>query len=309
MTMNASTIPPNGSHHLLVPTDFSVGAEKAFLHALSLAHQENAVIHLLHVVTRPDAGTSIPGFPDLEAYTRHQEAVAMHHLRTLSEATQRSGLQAHIHVRISDNVTACILDYADRHQITLTLMGTHAHQSGTLGKTVDQVVRRARGSVFTVSPTVDVMPGFLRHVLVPIDFSGPSFHALRLADEMAMYQNAKLTLLHVIEPHQQAFFYEGHVTELATRKSMTVQEAHQALRRFHAEMQGRSDNVVTSVVEGMPGEKIAQLAANLSAHLIVQGAHGHTDIDHLELGQVADTVLRTAPCPVITVKGSAAQMN
>ena len=287
----------------LVPTDFSAGADKALLHALSLAHQVGAEVHLLHVVTRPESGASIPGFPDLEAYCRHQDTVAMQHLRRLVEAVRRRGVRARPLVRHAPDATKVILDYANRHAVALTVAGTYAHQGGAsapLGRTAEALVRSVRGPVLTVAPHVEVVPGLIQEVLVPFDFSEPARHALALAGEIAALQQARVTVLHVLEPARQRFFFEGRVTELATHADMTKHEAHAALRRLSAGMPGLGDSVITSVVEGTPGAVIARLAER--HHMIVQGAHGRTDIDLLALGQVAEAVIRTTPCPVITVK-------
>ncbi len=309
--MNVLSPQCNDTLRFLVPTDFSAGAEKALLHGLSLAHQFEAEIHLLHIVTRPATNGSIPAFPDVEAYEHHQEGVALQHLRRLAETTQQSGVRVQPVLRCSDDVATSILDYAGKHTFALIVMGTHAHQGGIqapLGRTAEQVVRCARGPVLTVAPHVEVIPGFIQNVLVSIDFSEPARHALMLANEMARHQKAHLTLFHVIEPARQCIFYDGHVTELATRASMTTQEAHEALRRLPIDETGLLD-VKTSVVQGAPGTMIVTIAGKLAAHLIVQGAHGHTDIDHLELGQVAEEVIRTAHCPVLTVKRVLVEAN
>jgi hypothetical protein len=41
----------------------------------------------------------------------------------------------------------------------------------------------------------------------------------------------------------------------------------------------------------------------LGVDLIVMGSHGRTGIAHVLLGSVAEAVVRTAPCPVLTVRG------
>lgn len=291
------------SPRLLVPTDFSAGANKALLHALSLAHQVGAEVHLLHVVTRPEPGTVVPEFPDVEAYCRHQDTVAVRHLRRIVETARQRHVSAQFRVQYGDDTAAEILDYARLHGVAMTVMGTHAHKGGVaapLGSTAAHVVRLMPGPVFTVTPHVEAVPGLIRAVLVPIDFSEPALHALALAVEMAVFQHARITLLHVLEPARQRFFFEGQVTELALQKSLTIEQAHAALRGLAAETPGIDDSVVTSVVQGKPAEVIARLAQ--WHHLVIQGAHGRTDIDLLALGQVAEEVIRTAPCPVITVK-------
>ena len=53
---------------------------------------------------------------------------------------------------------------------------------------------------------------------------------------------------------------------------------------------------------GTPELVIVDMAAEKEADLIVMGTHGRTGLAHVLLGSVAERVLRTAPCPVITVK-------
>jgi nucleotide-binding universal stress UspA family protein len=47
-----------------------------------------------------------------------------------------------------------------------------------------------------------------------------------------------------------------------------------------------------------------ELATNLGADLIVMGSHGRTGLAHVLLGSVAERTIRSAPCPVITLKKS-----
>ena len=49
---------------------------------------------------------------------------------------------------------------------------------------------------------------------------------------------------------------------------------------------------------------IAAQAENLPADLIVMGTRGLTGLKHVVLGSVAERVVRTAPCPVLTVKAA-----
>lgn len=47
---------------------------------------------------------------------------------------------------------------------------------------------------------------------------------------------------------------------------------------------------------------IVEEAQRIGADLIVMGTRGHTGLKHVVLGSVAERVVRTAPCPVLTVK-------
>jgi nucleotide-binding universal stress UspA family protein len=56
------------------------------------------------------------------------------------------------------------------------------------------------------------------------------------------------------------------------------------------------------VVDGQPDVEIVRVAAEHHAQMIVMGTQGRTGLDRLLLGSVAERVVRTAPCPVLTVR-------
>ena len=53
---------------------------------------------------------------------------------------------------------------------------------------------------------------------------------------------------------------------------------------------------------GFPAKDIVRLATEVQADLIVLGTHGRRGMSHLLVGSVAERVVRTAPCPVLTVR-------
>ena len=61
-------------------------------------------------------------------------------------------------------------------------------------------------------------------------------------------------------------------------------------------------NLTTEVLVGWPVGAIVQDATLRDADLIVMGTHGRSGLAHALLGSVAERVLRTAPCPVLTVR-------
>ena len=60
--------------------------------------------------------------------------------------------------------------------------------------------------------------------------------------------------------------------------------------------------VIHAVVEGSPKVEIIQYARKQNIDLIVIATHGRTGLPHVLMGSVAETVVRTAPCPVLTVR-------
>ena len=66
--------------------------------------------------------------------------------------------------------------------------------------------------------------------------------------------------------------------------------------------------MTTSVTFGSPAKAIVDYARDNGINLIVMGTHGRGGFAHLLLGSVAEQVVRTAECPVLTVRGTAAAL-
>jgi nucleotide-binding universal stress UspA family protein len=62
-----------------------------------------------------------------------------------------------------------------------------------------------------------------------------------------------------------------------------------------------------AVVFGSPAKAIVDHAQGAGVDLIVMGTHDRSGVAHLLLGSVAERVVRTATCPVMTVRGAGKQ--
>ena len=60
--------------------------------------------------------------------------------------------------------------------------------------------------------------------------------------------------------------------------------------------------IARQVVVGVPSQTITETAAAEHVDLIVMATHGRTGFSHLVMGSVAERVVRTAPCPVLTLR-------
>jgi nucleotide-binding universal stress UspA family protein len=60
--------------------------------------------------------------------------------------------------------------------------------------------------------------------------------------------------------------------------------------------------VVHAVVEGSPKVEIIPYARTHEIDVIVLATHGRTDLAHVLIGSIAESVVRTAPCPVLNVR-------
>jgi nucleotide-binding universal stress UspA family protein len=61
---------------------------------------------------------------------------------------------------------------------------------------------------------------------------------------------------------------------------------------------------MAEAVIGTPASAIIEFAGGRGVDLIVMGTHGRGGMSHLLLGSVAERVVRTAPCPVLTVRSA-----
>jgi universal stress protein A len=142
----------------------------------------------------------------------------------------------------------------------------------------------------------------MRHLLVPTDFSEGSKQALEYALGLARTCGTKLTLLHVVE--LPSYVTDGHTpVHLFTALRDDMQgSAQRELARLLPEDSGTPIEIVRQVVVGVPHQKILETAAAEQVDWIVMATHGRTGLSHMVMGSVAERVVRTAPCPVLTLR-------
>jgi len=127
---------------------------------------------------------------------------------------------------------------------------------------------------------------YAARILVATDFSPLSSIALEHAIALASLCRASIHLIHVRADAS------GHVDDEERRLAGLVS-------RCHAEALA----VTSQVCAGPPAAAIVKAAADRAVDLIVLGTHGRQGVAHLMLGSVAEQVVRSAPCPVLTVRG------
>lgn len=151
-------------------------------------------------------------------------------------------------------------------------------------------------------------------LLYATDLSNTSVHAFRYAMGLAQSLDARLHLLHVMEPLSdearmtvQLFIQNPRQREeaLSRRREAVQAMLEDRQEKFWAELNGQSaalrDRVgEVEVIEGFPAEEILKRADSLPADMILMGSH-HQGIAHTFLGLVAKRVLRRARVPVLIV--------
>jgi len=147
----------------------------------------------------------------------------------------------------------------------------------------------------------------LETILMPTDFSEPSQRALDHAAALARRLGASLHLLHVVYfPIEAAASPEGSWVDLSGVRQQLREDAERRLQTLAASLPGIA--VTTQVVEGTsPARAITQAAKERPAQMIAMGTHGRGGVTHLLLGSVAERVVRTAACPVMTVSAASGE--
>jgi nucleotide-binding universal stress UspA family protein len=138
----------------------------------------------------------------------------------------------------------------------------------------------------------------VQHVLVPIDFSADADYALEYATGLARKLQARLTLLHVIEP-----LVVGSVETMPYTFLQDLEDKiTEAMIPYHERVTAAGLSCNYTIVHGVPFQVIIDTARTAHVDLIIMGTHGRTGLRHVLLGSVAERVVRLAPCPVLVVR-------
>ena len=140
-----------------------------------------------------------------------------------------------------------------------------------------------------------------KNILVPTDLSEGAEQALDYACELAAKLDATIHLVNVIGIPALGVPELG-VAMAATMIDSMVGDNQKAIDELAAR---KSPSVRIGQVllkSGDARDLINQTAAEVGADLIVMGTHGRRGVSRALLGSIAETVVRSAPCPVLTVR-------
>jgi nucleotide-binding universal stress UspA family protein len=133
-----------------------------------------------------------------------------------------------------------------------------------------------------------------RSILVPLDGSAFSEHALPLALSVARRSGAQLYLAHVLSGRGGL----SNGTDRATAASRTVY-----LERLAQQIENQAVRApITSILTGPVADTLLDYARSIRCDLIVLTTHGRGALSRLWLGSVADVIVRRSPAPVMLVR-------
>ena len=138
----------------------------------------------------------------------------------------------------------------------------------------------------------------LKNILVATDFSESAAVALAYGRDLARTFNARLHLAHMVEDVMVRYSPEVGFAVPELQKNLE-EKAWRDLRALIT----ADDRQIVAVVQtcmNIPNA-IVEYAKTNAIDLVITGTHGRGPIQHLLMGSVAERVVRTAPCPVLTV--------
>lgn len=140
-------------------------------------------------------------------------------------------------------------------------------------------------------------------ILVPTDFSPPSDAALEYARILAAKFGSSLQILHVIDDPTASsdFVPDGFAPSTEDIRTGLLEHAMDRLEHLLTLVDRSRYHAYADAVIGLPAQTIVDYAGATGTGLIVMGTHGRTGLAHLLMGSVAEQVVRSAPCPVLTV--------
>jgi nucleotide-binding universal stress UspA family protein len=264
---------------LLALTDFSDPAADALVLAESLAERHDSTLHQLHIEIIPSGGK----------FVRHADVVRQSGDGRRTERTRQAPFAG-----------AAIVAYAAEISADLLVMGTHGRGGWdriVLGSTAEYVLRRSPCPVLTVGPGAEALAS--GPVIAAVAFGDDEANVIETAAGFAHALGTRLVVFHAVEPVILPAPYAVEIGSIGLDK--LVDDAREALAvrlRERVTLPVAAEAIVRA---GAPEPELLDLIQETGASLVVQGTHGRSGIARAFLGSVAESVVRRAPVPVLTV--------
>jgi nucleotide-binding universal stress UspA family protein len=267
---------------LLCPVDFFPASRSAAAVAIELAKIFRARLLFLHVLEGFSPWVlSVP--EDTTEVMKVATAKAEKELTKLSLQARAARVHAETLVRIGW-VDVAVETLVRAQKVDFVIMGTHGRRGLErlfIGSTAERLLRRLNVPVLTIRKPKSG-PLAIRNILLATDFSEDTSEAAQYAVFLAKSFGAKLHLLHVVDGAEAS-----------------ISGAYRKLEKL---IPPRAKVDVSVLVEaGRPSQRILPIAKAAAADLIIMNVHAKTLRERMTLGSTAETIIRNAAIPVLTI--------
>jgi nucleotide-binding universal stress UspA family protein len=277
---------------LLLPTDFSKGAELAYKRALLLPLGDST-IHVIHVLP-----------PDLPAKVRAKVTTdAKLHLEGMISRARNEVKERNIDFTssvVSGEPYVEIIRCARSIAAELIVIGRHGRrpfQDMFIGTTAERVIRKGDIPILVVN--LDPVRTY-RKPLIATDLEDT---ARRIFDLALRVLGPGVTRAHVV--HALNVPFEGFVSPTLAAKERSEyrrsfrENATTKLAKLIARYESSEIRWKTTVRTGDARSLIIREAVRLRADIIALGTHGRSGVAHALVGSVAEWIIAHAPCDVL----------
>jgi nucleotide-binding universal stress UspA family protein len=139
-----------------------------------------------------------------------------------------------------------------------------------------------------------------KRILCPTDFSEAAVQAFSNAVEIAIHNEAEIYLVHVLP----ALLTDGGASTVMVSlpEYERLLQPKQRMEEMARPLLAKGLKVETLITRGDPASEIVKIAKQKAVDLIVIATHGKTGWRHLAFGSVAEKIVRTASCPVLSIR-------
>jgi nucleotide-binding universal stress UspA family protein len=292
---------------IIVGHDLEVGGDVALRSAAVLANRCGSALRLVHVVE------------PLHSYQRLSHPLTSPY--TLEEISQKTGVRlqalvanpelASLHVeyevRRGKRFVELIIAGRAWQADLIVVGGTSRTEESILGGTSEQILRKALVPVMVAKKPLRAEAKIF---LVPTDFSSCAREAAEEAIMLAECFGGRVIFLHVLDLYPSYTIAYAH--ELGVSVPIPPPSPEEIEPDWEAFLVGLPLEKVAwekNTEEGQAASTIVHRAEYMQADMIVIGTHGRSGLPHMLLGSVAEKVVRTASCPVLTIRPEAFQFE
>ncbi len=315
-------------NRILIPTDFSDGARKAYSYIDSLLDVfggEVDIIHIVPTIKYLHESMKKVGYP----FSLDQDVYP--HIVEDNESRVNDELEKYISVKhrgkavvkIGRKAYEVVLEYAHNQKYDLILMGAQGTHADHIirGHVTEKVIRFSRIPVLSISGTI--MPENTENVLVPTDFSDFSLKALLPAAIMAGRLKSEITLFHVKELHGSEPENDNNSDDNAIQKFRK-----KVIKKIDAFLEARPKALLSLISDDdeslilhlerddetyripLDIEQVRGVSAHYeivdfaeeNADMIVIATHGRSGLAHMFMGSTTEKVVQWAKIPVLTIR-------
>jgi len=149
----------------------------------------------------------------------------------------------------------------------------------------------------------------MNNVLVPMDFSDQSEQSLKCSFSLAKQFGASIDILNITDFEKISEDYAGHRGTKESLIKVIENEAQLKVNKIVKERDWQGLKVYGINISGTAADKIIQVARQRKTHVITMSTRGKGNTTDFIIGSTTYKIIRTAPCPVLSISNPKMGLN